>query len=189
MGPLNPRFHIFHQIWKILGQISSHALSKEEGRQKMSKYTLCIIHVSDAKHNGEKQSPVKRWWMMQVRASEWDRVGWEGLSALATWPQTWVRWGSKPWVHLGKGKAPFGATCTVFKERQMRGEGWAMESEKKPGRTTQGLSGHWKDSGLIMSEVWCHQRILMISLTFQKATADRSVCNRGRNRRRVWKLM
>lgn len=120
-------------------------LSKEEGRQKISKYTLCIIHVSDAKHCGEKKkkSPGKRWWMMQVRASEWDRVGWEDLSALATWPQTWVRWGSKPWVHLGKGKT----TCTVLKERQVRGEGWAMESEKKPGRMTQGLSGGWKDSG------------------------------------------
>lgn len=29
-------------------------------------------------------------------------------------------------MHLGKGTAPFGATCTVFKERQMRGERGGM---------------------------------------------------------------
>lgn len=35
-------------------------LSKEEGRQKISKYTLCIIHVSDAKHRGEKKKKKPR---------------------------------------------------------------------------------------------------------------------------------
>lgn len=37
-----------------------------------------------------------------------------------------------------------------------------------------------KTQGLIMSEVRCHRRFLMISFTFQKVTAECSVCNLGR---------
>lgn len=46
-----------------------------------------------------------------------------------------------------------------------------------------------KTQGLIMSEVRCHRRFLMISFTFQKVTAECSVCNGGGNRRLVQKLM